>query len=918
MSLRSRKDNEKDDEPKAPRPLRSVRKRHILIQRPALPSFGQLDTEESDTGETRSKRHKESGSVVSNDAESSSTSPTSFRINVRPPTQSSSSEATHVRSQQLPTPSPSPQQLRPAEDPATIARRERRRKRKEILDMPLPDIPQPEPEPIPVPKLPKHQPVPQRSLDSKPVQYLPQEHLFEVAEREIRRTSVGSTDTIDDSIAGSVLSLPCTEAPSESEIPLGAVHCIIHSHRYREKLSEMLNLNSSAGEAPNFAKVYEATAKDEQKVADLFEDVLSSEAERSVALSLRGVDAESFMDALQQILDENKQCSIAQDDTLRSATQDLLIQLSKRSTNLPESMFISGVEPVKEKRYLGGTFGDVYRSVYEGKLVALKMLRTFQGQNERTKIYKLHQIIQGVDYLHSQGVVHGDLKGTNILIDENCNPRLADFGLTVFAEATMQSTTDHGGTLRWMAPELLYSHGEPQRRSHASDIYAFACVCVEVYTGSVPFAEVRNEGAVITQIVQGVRPKRPEKMTSDSLWKIVKVCWQADQTARPKSRKVANALRELLKNRKSVGGVDSVGRDHDQTHTGLYPGPREGLTQRRPFTPFATIEDHTLQQYTAQWFDQDAEDEYAQCAKRLRHHADPHRLYHHLQLLQQNSSVNLFTGRVKGTNTIVTVKQVDFNRQSGLVKRLSRLIDEFHDMRFLHHPNIVNYVDLFQHENHVWIVMDSIKESVPLSKLLERATQSGGLKESFLANVIRHVVQAVHYLHRHGIVHGSISSEHILLGTGKNLTAKLKLCAMIDDPDMSSQRRRLSAPESRGEETNGPEGDIWCLGLLGIELWDTTIDLTRERADLLLDVLQNSTPPTAPMRSYLNQTLHSNPTLRPTAANLLQHPFLSNLGTARSALKNASGLNRSLTDPRQRQRGLDASSAVRRSRTFKK
>jgi len=63
----------------------------------------------------------------------------------------------------------------------------------------------------------------------------------------------------------------------------------------------MLNLNSTAGQAPNYAKVFEATAKDEQKVANLFEFVLSSEEERALALSLRGADAESFMDALQHV-----------------------------------------------------------------------------------------------------------------------------------------------------------------------------------------------------------------------------------------------------------------------------------------------------------------------------------------------------------------------------------------------------------------------------------------------------------------------------------------------------------------------------------------------------------------------------------------------------------------------------------------
>ncbi|KAG7087911.1 hypothetical protein E1B28_011960 [Marasmius oreades] len=756
---------------------------------------------------------------------------------------------------------------------------------------------------------------------------------------------------------------------SEEPIPLGAVHGVIHSHRYREKLSEMLDTT----ENPNFAKVYEATAKDEQKVADLFERIVNSKMERRVALALRGADAESFMDALQLILDENIECSITQNDALKAQMRGLLIQLSKLSTGLPESMFISGVEPVKNRRYLGGTFGDVYRSMYNGKPVALKMLRMFQNQAERSKIYKrfckeasiwqglkhefvlpllgidaenfprqpcmvspwmmngtlvqflrknprsnldrlLYQIIQGIDYLHSQEVVHGDLKGGNILIDERCRPRLADFGLTVFAEATMQSTTDHGGTLRWMAPELLYPHGEPQRRSYASDIYAFACVCVEVYTGKCPFAEIPSEGQVITQLFQGARPKRPEKI-SDSLWKIVTHCWQTDKAARPRSHRVVDALSKI-KNTGGDGSIssgtwDTLQPNADPMFMGRHleaRGPGEASSRRKPFTPF-TSPQRSLLDHTMRWLDQDIEDEFSQCLKCVRHHADPYRMYYHAQPLQQNSSVSIFTVRMKGTSSVYTVKQIDF-RQPGLTKHLSRLIDEFHDMRFLPHPNIVNYVDLFQYGNHLWVVMDAIADSIPLSKLLRRTS---GLKEAYMANVIRNILQAVHYLHRHGIVHGNISSEQVLLDTSQTHGVRLKLCAMIMDPD-SSPSQRLAAPETR-EGKIGPEVDIWSLGILGIEMWDCTIDLNQERVDLLLQVLKNATPPTAHMRSFLNQALEVNPAFRPTAAKLLQHSFLSNIEPKRNVVRNTTGLIRSLTDPKQRSReGV----GMNRSRTAKK
>ncbi|KAK1235079.1 hypothetical protein PQX77_001704 [Marasmius sp. AFHP31] len=225
-----------------------------------------------------------------------STFPTS-----RSPTGSSrswSDAATSSKRDRFAVQTPSPLRLNTLYDPIAQATRERRRRRAEILDMPLPDIPS---EP-PKPSEPATKERPRGSFSDKPVQYRPQEiysHLFEVADREIRRSSVGSSDILDETF--SELSVSTIDVPTEAQIPLGAVHSIIHSHRYREKLSKMLSLKSTTGEVPNDAKVFEATAKDEQKVADLFELVMSDREEEDIALSLRGRDAESFMDALQHV-----------------------------------------------------------------------------------------------------------------------------------------------------------------------------------------------------------------------------------------------------------------------------------------------------------------------------------------------------------------------------------------------------------------------------------------------------------------------------------------------------------------------------------------------------------------------------------------------------------------------------------------
>lgn len=67
----------------------------------------------------------------------------------------------------------------------------------------------------------------------------------------------------------------------------------------------------------------------------------------------------------------------------------------------------------------------------------------------------------------------------NVLIDQDRHARLADFGLAGWADATQAtSTTNHAGSVRWMAPELHVL--ERFRRTEVSDVYAFACVSVEV------------------------------------------------------------------------------------------------------------------------------------------------------------------------------------------------------------------------------------------------------------------------------------------------------------------------------------------------------------------------------------------------------------------------------------------------------
>ncbi|KAJ7916169.1 kinase-like domain-containing protein, partial [Mycena leptocephala] len=135
----------------------------------------------------------------------------------------------------------------------------------------------------------------------------------------------------------------------------------------------------------------------------------------------------------------------------------------------------------------------------------------------------LLEIAHGLSYLHSQCVVHGDLRGDNILVDEEEHARLADFGLASYTNATVKSSARAGST-RWMAPELLDAEPLQFRRTVSTDVYAFACVCYELYNKAPPFSEIQGDGAVLLAVIAGKRPPLLAAIPPQA-WQVIQACW---------------------------------------------------------------------------------------------------------------------------------------------------------------------------------------------------------------------------------------------------------------------------------------------------------------------------------------------------------------------------------------------------------
>ncbi|OCH91150.1 kinase-like protein, partial [Obba rivulosa] len=106
------------------------------------------------------------------------------------------------------------------------------------------------------------------------------------------------------------------------------------------------------------------------------------------------------------------------------------------------------------------------------------LLQYLHSHSDANRVRLLYDVSLGMHYLHNEGVVHGDLKGANVLIDDSNHALVSDFGVS-FIYQTPDITSAFNpavGTLRFMAPEAIMTG----KVNYASDVYAYAMLIYEV------------------------------------------------------------------------------------------------------------------------------------------------------------------------------------------------------------------------------------------------------------------------------------------------------------------------------------------------------------------------------------------------------------------------------------------------------
>uniref|UniRef100_M4BAR6 Protein kinase domain-containing protein n=1 Tax=Hyaloperonospora arabidopsidis (strain Emoy2) TaxID=559515 RepID=M4BAR6_HYAAE len=171
---------------------------------------------------------------------------------------------------------------------------------------------------------------------------------------------------------------------------------------------------------------------------------------------------------------------------------------------------------------------------------------------------------RGLLYLHSADppLVHGQLKSTNILVDDSWNAKLADFGTRRVAEAVgfdrsrMDSIDERSALLRWTAPELLRLGEErvlkgafPSDSSspQAVDIFSFGLIMWELTTGELPYTDMHSNAEISEYVLSGCRPIMKPGQCNMKWAELMARCWSHNPSRRPSAAEIVSSLESISK-----------------------------------------------------------------------------------------------------------------------------------------------------------------------------------------------------------------------------------------------------------------------------------------------------------------------------------------------------------------------------------
>jgi mitogen-activated protein kinase kinase kinase len=225
----------------------------------------------------------------------------------------------------------------------------------------------------------------------------------------------------------------------------------------------------------------------------------------------------------------------------------------KKKTNMivalkQEIDLLQGLRHARIVQYLGTSSDEHHLNIFleyvPGGSIAgmLKQYNTFQEPLIRNFV---RQILEGLAYLHGRNIIHRDIKGANVLVDNKGSIKISDFGISKRADVASSNHLPGSGLNRpslqgsvfWMAPEVVRQSAHTKK----ADIWSLGCLIVEMFSGARPFPDKSQLQALFAIGSNQAKPSIPDG-ASEEAKKFLNKTFEIDHERRPSAE-------ELLKDK---------------------------------------------------------------------------------------------------------------------------------------------------------------------------------------------------------------------------------------------------------------------------------------------------------------------------------------------------------------------------------
>ncbi|XP_061165834.1 serine/threonine-protein kinase mig-15-like isoform X3 [Saccostrea echinata] len=190
------------------------------------------------------------------------------------------------------------------------------------------------------------------------------------------------------------------------------------------------------------------------------------------------------------------------------------------------------------------------------------------------------EMLRGLAHLHSNKVIHRDIKGQNVLLTDNAEVKLVDFGVSAQLDKTIGRRNTFIGTPYWMAPEVIACDENPDATyDNRSDLWSLGITAIEMAEGKPPLCDMHPMRALFL-IPRNAPPRLKSNKWSSRFSNFVETCLLKDYMHRPNTETLLK--HPFIKDQPTERQVRIQLKDHIDRHRKKRPDDEDNMTEWVP------------------------------------------------------------------------------------------------------------------------------------------------------------------------------------------------------------------------------------------------------------------------------------------------------------------------------------------------